>query len=322
MEGRSGLTSVLTPITDNPDFLPGTVDAAFKYWAIKGISSLGDLFVGSVLMPFNQVMEKYGIPRNDLFRYFQVRDFIIKDTSLPADMNPTHLEKQVLLSRGDTSIKAFYASLRDSSNTSVRVLGGIWERELGVQINEKMWKKIWDNARKISVCNRTRAMQLKILHRVHIAPNRLSKYRKDVSPFCLKCKTGIGDLTHCLWSCVKIQKYWNDVLFELRKVLKKDLELDPVSLLLGLPSDHITDSYQKKLYNAMTFCARKNILQHWISDKAPSIVGWHRTIMEFIPLDFLTCFLHYKTNIFERIWKPFLDYINVNISAIMTRAFV
>jgi len=45
---------------------------------------------------------------------------------------------------------------------------------------------------------------------------------------------------------------------------------DPVSLLLGLPGDHVTDMYQKKLYNVMSFCARKNILQQWITDEAPS----------------------------------------------------
>ena len=44
--------------------------------------------------------------------------------------------------------------------------------------------------------------------------------------------------------------------------------------------------------------------------------------MEYIPLDFLTRLLHYRTNAFERIRKPFLDYIYVNLSAIMTRAFV
>ena len=81
-------------------------------------------------------------------------------------------------------------------------------------------------------------------------------------------------------------------------------------------------NWKKKLYNVMTFCARKNFLQHWNSDKAPSVVGWHRTIMEYIPLDFLTCVLHYKRNAFERIWKLVLDYIIVNLSVIMTRAFV
>ena len=160
---------------------------AFKCWTAKGISSLGDLFDGPILMTFNQIMEKYGVSRNDLFRYFQIRDFIIKDTSLLADMNVTKIEKQVLLSQGDASIRTFYAGLRDCPNFSTRALGVIWERELGVVITEEMWEDIWDNARKITVCNQTRAMQIKILHRAHVAPNRLSKYRKDVSPFCLKC---------------------------------------------------------------------------------------------------------------------------------------
>lgn len=245
IDGRSGLTSVFTPIADNPDFLPGNLDRAFKCWAAKGIASLGDLFIGPTLMTFNQVMEKYGISRNDPFRYFQVRDYIIKDTSLLADMSVTQREKQVLLSQGNTSIRSFYTSLRDCSNLGARTLRVVWERELGVEITEEMWDDIWDNARKITVCNRTRAMQFKILHRAHVAPNRLSKYRKDVSPFCLKCKTGIGDLTHCYWSCVKIQKYWNDILFEIQKVLKKKLQLDPVSLRLGLSSDRAADMYQK-----------------------------------------------------------------------------
>lgn len=87
MEGRSGLTSVFTLITDNPDFLPRTLDTVVKCWTAKGISSLGGICDGPTLMTFNQVMEKYDISRNYLFLYFQVRDFIIKDTSLLADVN-------------------------------------------------------------------------------------------------------------------------------------------------------------------------------------------------------------------------------------------
>ena len=69
--GRPGHISVFTPITDNPDFLPGTLDTALRRWTVKGISSLGDLFDSNVLMSFNQVVEKYDIARKDLFLYFQ-----------------------------------------------------------------------------------------------------------------------------------------------------------------------------------------------------------------------------------------------------------
>lgn len=73
----------------------------------EGIVSLGDLFAGSTLVTFNQIMEQYDTPRNYLFRYFQVRDFIIKDISLLADMNVTQIEKQVLLSQGKAAIRTF-----------------------------------------------------------------------------------------------------------------------------------------------------------------------------------------------------------------------
>lgn len=85
-----------------------------------------------------------------------------------------------------------------------------------------------------------------------------------------------------------MQKYWKDILSELQNVLIKKLDLSQVSLLLGL------------MNNVLTFCAHIKILMHWIRDKAPSMLGWHRAIMEYIPLDFLTCLLHSKTNAFDR----------------------
>lgn len=45
---------------------------------------------------------------------------------------------------------------------------------------------------------------------------------------------------------------------------KMKLELDPVYLLLCLPSVCVLDVYQKKVCNVMVFCARKTVLQHWI----------------------------------------------------------
>ncbi len=91
-----------------------------------------------------------------------------------------------------------------------------------------------------------------------------------------------------------------------------ELQLDPVSLLLGHPSGRTTNMYKKKLYNVLTLGARK-ILLHWILDKAPTIVGWHKIIMEYIPLDFLTCLWHFKFYVFNRTWKPFLDYVDVYV---------
>ena len=89
--------------------------------------------------------------------------------------------------------------------------------------------------------------------------------------FVLDASQEFGDLTHCFWSCSEMQKYWSDVLFEIQKVLKKELELDPIFLFLGLSSCRVTDMYQKKLYNVMTFCARKTFFGTGSQMKPPQL---------------------------------------------------
>ena len=157
---------------------------------------------------------------------------------------------------------------------------------MSVTIDEERWEDIWRYAKTISICNRIRAIQLRIIQRLHISPNRRHAFSpSSSSPQCLKCKTDTGSLIHCLWSCTKIQRYWSGVLQEIEKIL----ELDPVSLLLGLPSRHVTSVGKRRLYNILTFAVRKNILLQWISDKVPSIKDWHKILFEWVPLEYLTC---------------------------------
>ena len=185
-----------------------------------------------------------------------------------------------------------------------------------------MWEDIWRYAKTISICNRTRAIQLRIIHRLHISPNRRHAFSPtSSSPQCLKCKTDTGTLTHCLWSCTKIQRYWSGVLQEIEKILGVDLELDPVSLLLVLPSRQVTSVGKRRLYNILTFAARKNILLQWISDKVPSIKDWHKILFEWVPLEYLTCTLHSKTDQFYKVWEPYLNYLEPEVSAIMLQGF-
>ena len=92
----------------------------------------------------------------------------------------------------------------------------------------------------------------------------------SASPYCFKCKTEIGNYIHCLWSCVKLRNYWSDIVTELSIIFGVPIELNPMCLLLGLPDSHIINVKHKRLFNLLTFAARKNILLFWIKDAAPS----------------------------------------------------
>ena len=103
----------------------------------------------------------------------------------------------------------------------------------------------------------------------------------------------------------------------MEKIFHKDLEMDPMSLILGLPSRKMTNTASKRLYNVLTFAARKNIIVQWISDKGPSVSGWRKVIFELFPLEYLTCILHDKVNQFYKIWQPYLNYIGPDLSSLI-----
>ena len=115
--------------------------------------------------------------------------------------------------------------------------------------------------------------------------------------------------------------YWSNVLSEIEKILGLKLEMDPLLLLLGLPSRRLTSKHNKRLYCILTYAARKNILLQWINEKVPTVKGWQKVVFDMVPLEYLTCILHSKTDQFYKIWKPFLNYIEPGVSNIMLHGF-
>ncbi|KAF3840361.1 hypothetical protein F7725_019078, partial [Dissostichus mawsoni] len=75
----------------------------------------------------------------------------------------------------------------------------------------------------------------KILHRTHITPALKNKMDTNASPLCSKCNSETGNLIHCFWSCVKLQRYWSGIVKELCVIFGVPIELNPMCLLLGLP---------------------------------------------------------------------------------------
>lgn len=59
---------------------------------------------------------------------------------------------------------------------------------------------------------------------------------------------------HTLWTWVHIQALWTKLVSKLYLIFKKELDLDPECLLLGLPCSQIRDfkSFKAGLYNRET----------------------------------------------------------------------
>lgn len=132
----------------------------------------------------------------------------------------------------------------------------------------------------------------------------------------------MGNLTHCLWSCRKIQQFWVDIKGEIDKIFSTITEFNPLCMLLGMTNNNIKGKYERHLYRLLTFCARKCVLLNWITDKAPSKAQWQRTVLDYVSLDYLTNKLNNRDDVFHRIWDPFMCYVGLDISSIFSRGFV
>lgn len=51
------------------------IDKMFLAWHDLGIQTLKDLYVDNVFASFEQLVEKFSVPKKYFFRYLQVRNF-------------------------------------------------------------------------------------------------------------------------------------------------------------------------------------------------------------------------------------------------------
>lgn len=322
IEGRAKLSSPVTPILDNPDFLPGCEDPGFKVWSIHGLKKLGDLFKDQILLSFQQLQQQFGLfNQADFYRFLQIRDFIVKDTTLTSNNTTSFVEKALSLQIRKKHITVFYKALNSNFSPSTRNTKQAWEKDLGVAIDDADWQEVWSHAMNISACNRTKSIQFRIVHRKHITPVVKNKIDTNYSPLCWKCNSESGNYVHCLWSCVELQRYWSSIVNELSAIFNVSIRMDPMCLILGLPEGQITNSAHKRLLSILTFAARKNILLFWTKNGAPTIKSWHNIVMDCIPNEYLTCMLHSKTDAFYKVWDPYLQHIGPTLSSSLLRGF-
>ena len=87
------------------------MDAGFIFWLNKGIRRLNDLFVDKILLAFEQMVEKYRLPKQDFFRFLQVRHYILKSTTLIGNPDVSVIERMLFFPQRKMSISLFFMIL-------------------------------------------------------------------------------------------------------------------------------------------------------------------------------------------------------------------
>ena len=130
-----------SPLCNNHNFIPAKLDKTFTVWHRKGIIRFSDFYINGVFSNFDDLRSKYDLQQNDLFRFFQVRQFA-KSHSPQIPYLP---ERSIIDKLLDISclMKQFtphtYSMIRSMDTVKLERIKASWEKELGTELSEDLW---------------------------------------------------------------------------------------------------------------------------------------------------------------------------------------
>lgn len=131
--------SVLIPICKNHLFLPATIDKTFMLWRNLGLVSFSDLYLDKTFGSFADLVIKFGLSKQSLFRYFQLRHFTKAHfTSFPVLPAKTLFHPLPVMYNSISSIDDLLLS---SQVSPLLGLKDTREKELGLTLDKIWWRE-------------------------------------------------------------------------------------------------------------------------------------------------------------------------------------
>lgn len=122
-------------IAGNPEFPPSITDITFKRWARRD------------LQPSSYFQDKFLLAQTDMFRYFQIRHYIMNHKGWNIIKNaPTNMEKHFIniikhKSPTKTHVPHIYRNLMLDIPGNTFYIKNKWELEFNIVIEDDAWGK-------------------------------------------------------------------------------------------------------------------------------------------------------------------------------------
>lgn len=301
-----------TPLCNNHNFLPANLDHTFVAWHRKGIMRFSDLYINGTFSSFEDLRSKFELQQNDLFRYFQARQFARSHSpQFPNLPNKSLVDSMLNVPfwlRGFTA--HCYTLIMSMDNVKLDKIKNNWEKELGTVISEDTWTDALKKVNSSTSCARLSLIQFKVVHRLHWSRAKISSVYPDIDSNCIRCNVNVADLTHMFWSCHLLAGYWSDIFDVLSKILGVTLQPCAIMALFGVPNGEAKlTKMQQNIIAFVSLLARRQILLHWKSKLPPTTAQWLKDVMLFLHLEKIRFAIRCSDK-FQFVWEPLLSYFN------------
>ena len=127
-------------------------------------------------------------------------------------------------------------------------------------------KAIYELPFKVTIENKLRCFQFKIIHNILPSNQSLFKMGKKTSPRCEHCFSPNETLTHMLYECPTVQKFWREIITWWNELRSEKISLNETDILYG----YKPDSSNFYALNHVLITAKHHIFQFWLQNTPPS----------------------------------------------------
>lgn len=303
--------SPLTPLRNNPDFVPGLEKNVLTNSWPHGEILVKHFFKNGKLLSRDEINRDSDPPQISQWNYIQIRHYLTSNETTQHWTRPlTTLEDLCTRTTPQRHIISFlYNSLFVSNSVFSSSSYQAWEQDLNLNLSEENWEKIFMYAHKGSLNVATQECCFKIITRWYRTPSLLHKFSPRTSDRCWRCKIEEGSMIHIWWTCPLIQNFWKMVHETITSVTSENLSFNPAQYLLHYNSIP-KRQYLKSLTMFMINAARHCIPCHWQSNSIPSKIEWFRRINKIESIKELISISQEKILNYASTWHKWIEFKN------------
>lgn len=183
---------------------------------------------------FQTLQEKYGLEKQDFYRYLQLRHYFDQDIKKHIDLDDT-VVKVVLLGACSILIKGListlYKALMSKKSHSVEYIKNKWEEEGNLLIPEEDWSNCCELPWKCTNSHTWREFGWKCLIRYFITPKQKTHISERSSSCWRKCGNQAANHWRIFWDCPVITQFWSEVHKKMESIF--NFTISSVGLLLS-----------------------------------------------------------------------------------------
>ena len=260
----NGLMLPSCPLWENPLLLAGGKTLNNETWKKYNIRNLGQIVKQNKIISFSEFKNIFALNDTVFLQYLQIKsilmEYLTKGILLASDMETDNKLKEIIKNQG--TVSKLYRLIHPSPCNTLNKIKAQWEQDLGKNLTAEQWGTIMRRTNYLSKCIRYKLIQMKILHRAYITPQRLHKMNPDTPELCWHCGER-GSLIHLLWQCPQIKQFWAGVQNILCTILRVNVSICPEVCLLGLKLDGIESKALQHLLSLAFLSVKRIILMNW-----------------------------------------------------------